>query len=289
MFLEGSILAAFGAMLFWGVGDFLIQRSARKVGDMETLAFIGIIGALGLFPFVLPELPSLFTVQNMALLAFAGMITFVASVLDFEALKEGKLSIIEVLLEIELPITAILGFLFFKETLSFIQLATIFLIFVGIVLISVDSFSIGRHFRRFEKGVLLALLTAVGMALMNFVTALGSKQISPIMIIWAPWAFVALASLLFIGRREGFGNLFRNGLKFERLVVGMGIIDTIAWLLYATALAKNELAITTAITESYPAIGIFLGVWVNKEKILPHQYAGAFLALLASVALVLTV
>ncbi len=91
MFLEGSILAAFGAMLFWGFGDFFIQRETRKIGDMESLAFIGAIGAIGLFPFVLPELPSLFTMQNALLLTFVGIVTFITSVIDLEALKKGKL------------------------------------------------------------------------------------------------------------------------------------------------------------------------------------------------------
>lgn len=286
MFLEGSILAAFGAMLFWGVGDFLIQREARKVGDMESLAFIGTLGAFGLLPFVLSDLPSLFTKENMVLLAFAGIITFVTSILDFEALKQGKLSVIEVVLEIELPLTAILGFLFLRETMSFVQLATIALIFAGIVLISVDSFAFkGKRSKGFEKGVILAFLTACGMALMNFMTAVGSKQISPIMIIWAPWLMVGLVALFFIKRREGFGRLLHNGAKFRQLILWTAAIDTFAWLLYATALAENELAITTAITESYPAIGIMLGVWLNKEEILPHQYAGALLALFASISL----
>lgn len=326
--LSLSILAAIGAMLFWGVGDFLIQRETRKVGDLESLAFIGTIGAFGLLPFILPELPSLFEKENIVLLAFAGVITFVTSMLDFEALKEGKLSVIEVVLEIELPLTAILGFLFLRETLSLVQLATISVIFIGIIMISVDSFSFSerrskssrsayvsleafedsctskssRSLRRtrsffayfssekkFEKGVLLAVMTAVGMALMNFTTAVGSRQVSPLMIIWLPWLMVGLAALFLISRREGFGNLLRNGAKFKQLIIVTAAIDTFAWLLYATALAENELAITTAITESYPAIGIILGVWINREEILPHQYAGAFLALLASISLALTV
>ncbi len=89
MFLEGSILAAFGAMLFWGFGDFFIQRETRKVGDMESLAFISAIGAIGLFPFVISELPSLFTLPNILLLSFVGMVTFITSVVDFEALKKA--------------------------------------------------------------------------------------------------------------------------------------------------------------------------------------------------------
>lgn len=289
MAFEISILAAFGAMLFWGVGDFFIQRSTRRIGDTESLAFIGIIGALGLLPFVLPELPALFTIPNIILLSFIGLVGFVVAMINLEALKEGKLSVIDVILEIELPITAVLGFMFFRESFSLILIAIISIIFIGTVLISVDSFSLKRDSKKIEKGILLALLTAAGMAVVNFLTAYGSKEISPLMVIWLPWVVIAVISLFFIGRREGFKRLFHNGLRFKRLILVMGIIDTLAWLSYAVALAENELAITTAITESYPAIAIFLGVWLNREKILPHQYAGAALALIASVSLVFVV
>jgi hypothetical protein len=34
-----SIAAALGAMLAWGIGDFLIQRVTRHVGDVEALAW----------------------------------------------------------------------------------------------------------------------------------------------------------------------------------------------------------------------------------------------------------
>ncbi len=53
---ELSLLAAFGAMICWGIGDFLIQRTVRKVGDIEALAFIGIVGSVGLIPFVWNDL-----------------------------------------------------------------------------------------------------------------------------------------------------------------------------------------------------------------------------------------
>lgn len=289
MAFEISILAAFGAMLFWGVGDFFIQRSTRKIGDAESLAFIGIIGALGLLPFVLPELPALFTIPNIALLSFIGLVGFVVAMINLEALKEGKLSVIDVLLEIELPITAVLGFAFFSESFSLAQLAIIALVFAGIVLISVDSFSFRRRSKRLEKGVLLAVITAGGMALLNFLTAYGSKEISPLMVIWLPWVVIAIISLFFIWRREGFKRFSKNGFRFERLVLVMGVIDTLGWLLYAIALQFNALTITTAISESYPAIALFMGIWLNREKILPHQYAGAALALVASVSLVFLV
>lgn len=35
-----GILFAFVAMLFWGFGDFMIQKSTRKIGDWETVFLI---------------------------------------------------------------------------------------------------------------------------------------------------------------------------------------------------------------------------------------------------------
>ena len=65
----------------------------------------------------------------------------------------------------------------------------------------------------------------------------------------------------------------------------MGIFDMLAWLLYAFAVEGNEIALTIAITESYPAVALFLGLWLNHEKINWHQYCGAALALGASMFL----
>jgi drug/metabolite transporter (DMT)-like permease len=63
----------------------------------------------------------------------------------------------------------------------------------------------------------------------------------------------------------------------------MGIFDTLAWLFFAVALLENELSITTAITESYPVIAMFLGLWINRERIVSHQYWGAAIALVGSI------
>jgi drug/metabolite transporter (DMT)-like permease len=282
--IELGVLAAFGAMLSWGIGDFLIQRSTRKVGDLETLGFIGLIGAVGLLPFVLVEFPSLLQPQNMALLLLVGIITFVAAVFDFEALKKGKLSVVEVILEIELPITVMLGFFFFQETLSIPQLFLITMIMLGIVFIASNK-SRTKLKRGLERGAVLAVIAAVFMGAVNSLTAAGSKQISPLMIIWAPWAMLALVSFVFLAARDGASKPFRTVSKFKKLILLTGIVDTMAWLFFSFAVFDNPLSVTIAITESYPAVAMLLGIWLNKEKIALHQYAGACIALFCSISL----
>src|SRR3972149_4886431 len=118
MALNLIIVFAFLAMLFWGFGDFFIQRSIRKVGNVETLAWIGVIGTIGLFPFVLKDIPLLLNPVNSVFIIGLGVITFIAAMFSFKALKDGKLSVVDVVLEVELPITIALSFIFLGETLT---------------------------------------------------------------------------------------------------------------------------------------------------------------------------
>ena len=285
---ELSILATFGAMLSWGIGDFLIQRTVRKIGDLEALTFIGIIGSLALLPFVLKDLHFLLQTQNLIILLILGIITFLAAISDFEALKQGKLSVIEVILEIELPITIALGFIFFRETLTLVQAIIILLIFIGLILVATKSYHLKNFLKRLERGVIIGVVAAVAMGFVNFLTAVSAKNTSPLLAIWMPWVIFTIICIIFLVKRNDFSNLINNVKSYPSLIISMGIIDTLAWVFYAFAVVKNEISITTAITESYPAIALFLGLWFNHEKIDWHQYLGAALAIIASIILALS-
>lgn len=285
MFIEVGLIFAFLAMVCWGIGDFLIQRSSRKVGNVESLLFIGIIGLIGLLPLVWNDLSALLEWQNLLLIGFLGVLTFVAGLLDFEALKEGKLSVIEVVLEIELPVTIFLGLIFFGEALTGIQWGIISLIFIGIIMMAIKEHHLKNPRLFLEKGVLIALLGSIGMGGINFLTAASARQISPIMAIWGPALVFSVLCFIVILKREGIGKTFSNLKRFKWLILGMGIFDTAAWTTYAFATFNEELAIITAITESYPALTLIFGLFINKERVNWHQYVGAGLAIIASVTL----
>jgi uncharacterized membrane protein len=74
--------------------------------------------------------------------------------------------------------------------------------------------------------------------------------------------------------------------KYKKIIILGSVFDATAWVFYAVAVGKQELAIITAITESYPALAIFYGVKFNKEKISKLQYIGAALAI--GVSLIIT-
>ncbi len=291
MVFELAVLIAFGAMICWGVGDFLIQRSTRKIGDVESLAWIGIIGSIGLLPFVIREFSLITTWAQAGVLGILGLVTFFAALANFEALKKGKLSVIEIVMTLELPITILLAVLFFQESFTLIQGSAVLLVFFGVILIATERFS---HFKNMlkglEKGVMLALFGAISMGVVNFLTGTSAKSISPLLAIWVPWAIFTVMCLVVIQtRRRGIGIFKQHWRQHRMLIIAMGVFDTLAWLLYAFAVEGKEIALTVAITESYPTVALFLGLWFNKEKINWHQYCGAALALGASVWLGFTV
>ena len=240
--------------------------------------------AIVLFPLILKDFNLIFTLPNLILLLVLGVITFVAAIFDFEALKIAKLSTADIIMELELPITISLGYIFFREGLSIMQFVIISLIFIGIILVATESFA---HWKiKWEKGLLMAILAAVGMGLVNFLTSASSRSISPIMAIWAPWVIFTLFCVIVLIKRKGFSKLAKDVSKYKWLLIWMGIIDTAAWLFYSFAVFDKHVGIITAITESYPAVAVFLGVWLNREKVNWHQYLGAALAIGSSILLV---
>jgi drug/metabolite transporter (DMT)-like permease len=283
--MDPALLGAIAAMLCWGVGDFLIQRSTRKIGDIEALAWIGLIGSAILLPFVLEDLRGLTAMQDLLLLTALGAVTFGAAIFDFEALKQGKISVVDMVISLELPFTIMLGMLFFSERLTLFQASMILALMAGVAMISMREMSFKLTL---ERGVLFAIVAAVGMALVNFLTAAAAIQVSPLMAIWFPWMLFTAICLVVLWRRHGMTRFWSHAKEHRALIVGMGVFDTLAWLFYAYALKDGDMGIITAITESYVVVAMALGVAINKERMGERQWLGAGIALAASVLLAMT-
>ena len=162
MFQYAGIIFAFIALVSWGFGDFFIQKTTRVVGSWKALFFIGIVGLIGLFPFVKNDLASLSS-ANVLLLCLLGAVVVFAALFDFEALRQGKIAIVEPIVGLELPITVGLSLTLANEALSFLQLFLIGIVFIGIMLaITAHHTHLHYHKRIFERGAILAGIGAIG-------------------------------------------------------------------------------------------------------------------------------
>lgn len=285
MMVTGIVLAIV-AMLSWGLGDFLIQRSTRKIGDWETLFFITAFGALVLLPFSYSKIIPFFThLEDGGLIfLFASVILLVAAIVNFEALRKGKLAIVEPIWSLEIPMTAVLAFFLLNEKVSVLEIVLIAILIIFLVLV---AFREKRFTKKLllEKGVILALLGAVLMGSANFFIGWGARVTDPIFINFITDSFLAIfAGIIIIGtsRVARAKKDFKNNIA---LLLPMSIADKIAWLAFAFAVTLAPMAISTALSQSYIIVAVVLGMAVNKEKLHVHQKVGMVGAIITAVIL----
>lgn len=280
-----GILFAFIALACWGLGDFLIQKSSREFGKWAALFFITAIASIALFPFVYRDIAALFN-GSPAFLILLGtsVVLLLAALFDFQALSDGKISVVEPIMALEIAATAILSFAIIGERLTWLQILIIVILVIGIVLVSTKSF---KHLRKIkaEKGVWLALIGAVCMGATNFLFGVGARETNPLLVNWFTSTFLALVCLIYLISKSELKKLFRDWRDEKILIIGVGIIDNAAWVAYSYSTLYIPITIAISISESYIAMAAVLGLIFNKEKLNKHQYLGLILAIISAVVL----
>lgn len=281
-----GISLAFLAMLFFGFGDFLIQKSTRKVGDWETLFFITSFGAVVLLPFVWKDLPSIFNSgpQTILVIAMAAVSLLVAAIAEFEALKRGKLSIVEPLWSLEVPIAAILAFFLISERISLYQVGLIVILLACLMMVSFKEKSLNKSLF-LEKGVVIAVISALLMGSANFFVGWGGRVSDPLIMNFSVDVFMMVASAIVLLARRRFHRSFLDLEHNYKMLVPMAILDNGAWIAYVLAMTLAPIAVATALSESYIIIAVLLGLYLNKERLQPHQKIGLVGAVVSAIVL----
>ncbi len=275
------------AILGWGIADFLIQRSARKLGDWESLFFVVLFASVVLSPFVYPSLVSL-SVFHWLILGGTSGIILVASLLDFEALRIGKMSVVEPIYAMEVIVSIALATLVVGEFITYGQFMLILVLLVGVVLVANKRFS-GMHMRTLEKGIWTAVLATIGMGTSNFLFGYAAREMDALIITWFTSVFmtvVTLVYILFVQRSHSLGRDWRHN---KWLILGVGLADVIAWVSYASSTLYLPIGLATGLTEAYIALAVVLGMFFNKEKLRLHQYVGLVASIAAAIALAFTI
>lgn len=285
MALETGILLAVAALLLWGFGDFLIQRSSRRFGVWETLFHISLTGAVILFPFVYRDLGMLSTDGLFYVLAGASAAILIATLFHFEALKEGKIAVVEPFMALEVPVAAVLAFAAVAEGINPVYTLLIMVLLAGLVLVSAKS----HHFSRrawVERGTLLAAMGAIFMGATNFLVGIASRGTNPLSVVWLIDIFTLLVSIFYLTSNKRLGSIIHDFRNSKRLVLTLGTIDNMGWVAFALAATSIPIGIAVALSENYIALAALLGILVNREVLLKQQKAGLVLALGSAVALV---
>lgn len=273
-----GIFFAVLALLSWGFGDFSIQRTSRKVGVARALFYITAAASIVVLPFVWHDL-FLLTTSQWELLLGAGITVFIVALLEFKAFKIGKLAVVEPIMSLELPLTVLIAAFVGREHLAFWEYTLIAVVFLGIFLtVTPHSGVLKDYIKRLERGTLLALISAMGMALFNFLMGISSQRTSPLMAEWATSLVMAIGSAAIITYYHEWGKVPGDFAKASGSIIAETILDNAAWITYAFAVVYIPISVALTVSESYIILAVVLGVIVNRERLKHHQYLGVLLA-----------
>lgn len=281
-----GIALAFVAMLCWGFGDFLIQKSTRRLGDIETMFIITAFGGLVLLPFVWRGILPLFysNIGGVKLLLLASSVLLFAGMLEFESVRRGKLSVIEPVWSLEIVSAAFLAFFLLGERISILQMILVAALMAGLIFTALRNRHAAKSFI-LEKGVLIALFAGLSMGAAGFFLGWAGRATDPIMTNFFSDVFLAVCTGLYLAYQGRFSRIFKDLKSSYPMLLPMSIADKVAWLAYVFSMSLIPIAIATGLSESYIIIVVLLGLFVNKEKLHPHQKIGLVVALAAAIIL----
>ncbi|MBI3333956.1 DMT family transporter [Candidatus Pacearchaeota archaeon] len=288
MSLSLGILLAFAAMLCWGFGDFLIQKSTRRFGDWETLFIICLFGLVAVFPFVYRDLGNFFILENLSILLVPSVLMLVAALLEFEAFKKGKLSVIEPLLSFEIPVSGVLAFFIIQEVITIQQSLLIGSLIIGLFLVSLRSYHLEKHIW-LERGVFFALFGAAFMGITNFAVGFAARATDPLVINWVIDLFLTIVSGAYLLKTGSLRKLWSDVKRHKVFALKMSLFDNAAWIAFTYAMVLAPIAIAVALSESYIIIAVLLGMYVNRESLHYHQKIGLVLAVIAAIVLAIQI
>lgn len=279
MFSSTGILFAFGALSCWGVGDFLLQKSVRQFGDWESLFSISLIGTIILSPFVIDDIKSMHIANysGIFLLLIIAASFLTSSLIYLESVKRGKLSVVEPIGAVEIPVTALLAITVLGETVSRNHSILIIILVTSLIMVSLKA----HHFQKqtwIEKGVFLAVLSAIFIGWTDFIIGSTSKVSDPLFIVWFFNVVVALVSLFYLGATKDLSRFTRHVRKNYPMLISVGLLDNMAWIFFALAMSILPIIIATSLSEGYIALAAILGLVINKERLGLHQKFGVGIA-----------
>lgn len=281
----GSIIFAFVSFVGYGVGDIFGTITTRKLGGFSTTLWTLIIGA-ALFtlyvPFAWKELEVL-TVALFLQTVGIGILFIIAVTAFYEALKIDSSSLVGTIASSFAAVTVVLSLVILKESISFIQAISIVVIFLGVVMSSLELNQLRRGKITLSKGIILALVAMVSWGIFF---ALIKIPVSKIGWFWPTYiTYLSFPLLLFFLK-------FRK-IKIKKPTLKLGLKPLITSVIltgsaefsYNFAISKGAVALVAPIAGSYPTLFVLLSFIIFRDPVTKQQLLGIFITLLGIILL----
>ncbi len=272
-------------MLSFGIQDIMMAVSSRKTGFFGTslgfmLIQIAIYAVLAVFIF---NWKISLQPVTIAMLIFCGLAS-AASLFGYnKGLEVGNISIVATIGGMWGAITAVLGFIFLGEKITYFQIFYILLIIIGTALVSLnlkDILKLGTY--RLYKGTEYALMATFGWGMYFFVMSILSSKLG-----WFDAAFLVAISTVAFMSVYGFTTKAKTKIKRSSytLLFLVALTSALGIFSYNLGVISNYTDIVAPISSASPLVTVALAAFFFKEKLSKNQMLGMALVLIGLIML----
>ena len=179
--------------------------------------------------------------------------------------RSGDLSVVYPLARGTGPLfSSIAAILFLHEQLKFKSTAGLFLILIGVVVITGLNFSRDKN-ARIMTGVFWGILTGLSIALYTFndTIAIKTYAVSPLMITFVSNVFSTVLLMPFVFSQKD--EIKREIRQHKWIIIAVGLLSPAAYILVLQALKYAPLTVVAPAREISILLGVFMGSRVLNE------------------------
>jgi drug/metabolite transporter (DMT)-like permease len=279
-----ALIAGLSGMFGLGIADFLAKKTIDKIGELKTLLWVQVIGGIILIIiFLLTQQPFPTITTSMLLGVFLlAVLDCIGYLFMYRAFHKGVMSIVSPIASSASGFSVLVTLVLFKESLTNFGIVGVTLIFVGILITSLDFSDLGGSFniRRLRAGVPEAFVVFVlfGLWFPLWDRFVENKE-------WMFWLIMLkIMSALVLVIFFYISNRLKG--KSEKLTVGyslikktlffVGFFEMLAYLgtTWGYSVTTNTTSFITVIANSYSIPTIALSYIFLKERISKQQMVG---------------
>lgn len=281
--LQIAIFSGLSGMLCWGLADFLTKKSIDKIGNLKTLLWSQLIGAIPIiiylfFNFQIPQL----NLQILFPVLLFGVFVVLVYLLLFQGFNKGKVSVISPIYSCYAAVSILVSWIIFHEAILQLTWIGLGIIFFGIILAAFnyqDFKEVDFEIKNLGKGVPETLLA---MLIFGFWLPLWDKFLEN-----KNWIFyVLLVRIVIVLTTFIIYSIKKPNKKIEdkkiwTWLILIGLFDSIASIFLAWGLSSTKLtSIVTILVAAAPIPTIILARIFLKEKLSLTQKIGVILVLI---------
>ena len=280
-----AILLAFIALFSWGTADIFGGLVSRKINGHSVAIWIFTINSLLatlMLPFVHINLTrtTVDSALTMLGLAIIGTLPFM---MLYEAIRRGNASIAGTIAAAYSAVSIILAVLFLHAEINMTITIFIVLIFVGIVLVSINFSSTSLKTVLKDKGVPYALAACILWGIYYAFIKLPVSNYGWFLPAYITWLTFPLG-ILFM-RIKQIPLIKSPTLKLLVFQIFNAIMIMLGIFAFNYAIALSSVPIVIGISSGYPLLFVILAAIVFKDKIDKQQMLGLIMGLIGIIGL----